>query len=63
MAKRNYSKRSKIEPAVMTLTFATPGSGAARSYIDLSQVASLVNRRFYRQGINFDFIDKELIGL
>jgi len=53
MAKRNYSKRSKIEPAVMTLTFATPGSGAARSYIDLSQVASLVNRRFYRQGINW----------
>ena len=37
----------------MTLTFATPGSGAARSYIDLSQVASLVNRRFYRQGINW----------
>ncbi len=53
MAKRNYSKRSKIEPAVMTLTFATPGSGSARSYIDLSQVASLVNRRFYRQGINW----------
>jgi hypothetical protein len=53
MAKRKYSKRSKIEPAVMTLTFATPGSGAARSYIDLSQVASLVNRRFYRQGINW----------
>jgi hypothetical protein len=37
----------------MTLTFATPGSGASRSYIDLSQVASLVNRRFYRQGINW----------
>ena len=43
----------KIEPAVRTLTFATPGSGASRSYIDLSQVASLVNRRFYRQGINW----------
>jgi len=54
MAKRKYSgKRSKIEPSVMTLTFATPGSGPARSYIDLSQVASLVNRRFYRQGINW----------
>ena len=37
----------------MTLTFTTPGSGASRSYIDLSQVASLVNRRFYRQGINW----------
>jgi hypothetical protein len=56
---RKYSpkKRSnKIEPAVMTLTFATasPGTGVrGRSYIDLSQVASLANRRFYRQGINW----------
>ena len=52
---RKYSgkKRSKIEPAVMTLTFATPTTAASRSYIDLSQVASLVNRRFYRQGINW----------
>ena len=40
----------------MTLTFATasgtPGSNNI-SYIDLSQVASLVNRRFYRQGLNW----------
>ena len=56
---RKYSakKRSnKIEPAVMTLSFATPSTGtgvAQRSYVDLSQVASLVNRRFYRQGINW----------
>jgi hypothetical protein len=54
---RKYSgkkrRSNKIEPAVMTLTVATPGSGSARSYIDLSQVASLVNRRFYRQGINW----------
>ena len=57
MAKRRYSKkRNKIQPATMTLSFATvsPGSGVTgRSYIDLSQVASLVNRRFYRQGINW----------
>ncbi len=52
---RKYSKKrsSKIEPAVMTLTFATGSTAATRSYIDLSQVASLVNRRFYRQGINW----------
>jgi hypothetical protein len=55
---RKYSskKRNKIEPAVMTLTFATASGSAGvrqRSYIDLSQVASLVNRRFYRQGINW----------
>ena len=45
--------KSNIEPAVMTLTLATPGSGPATSYIDLSQVASIANRRFYRQGINW----------
>jgi hypothetical protein len=57
MAKRRYTKKgNKIQPAVMTLTFATPsvtGGATGRSYIDLSQVASLVNRRFYRQGINW----------
>jgi len=57
MAKRKYSKRSnKIEPAVQTLTFATPSvtAGNVGNFtIDLSQVASLVNRRFYRQGINW----------
>ena len=36
----------------MTLAFQLP-VGAALSTIDLSQVASLVNRRFYRQGINW----------
>ena len=57
MAKRSYSRKgSKIQPAVQTLTFAftAPGAGATTSnYIDLSQVASLMNRRFYRQGINW----------
>lgn len=52
MAKRNYSSKSKIEPAVLTVPFVLP-DGAATSTIDLSQVASLVNRRFYRQGINW----------
>ncbi len=56
MAKRNYSKRSKVEPAVMTLTFSIPTilpNNTRSDYIDLSQVASIVNRRFYRQGINW----------
>jgi len=52
MAKRKYLKRSKIEPAVLTVPFVLP-DGAATSTIDLSQVASLINRRFYRQGINW----------
>lgn len=54
MAKRKYSKMTKIEPSVQTLTFAYSVESSAQSnYIDLSQVASLVNRRFYRQGINW----------
>jgi len=55
MAKRKYSpKRNKIQPAVQTFTFTVPASLAGvTSYIDLSQVASLLNRRFYRQGINW----------
>jgi len=68
MAKRrNGSKprRNKIQPSEMTLTFATlsgaPGS-TVTSFIDLSQVASLVNRRFYRQGINWAVAGFKILG-
>jgi len=67
MAKRKYSKRSnKIEPAVQTLTFATPSvsAGSVGDFtIDLSQVASLVNRRFYRQGINWAVVGIKVLTL
>lgn len=56
MAKRSYSKKGrKMEPSVMTLYLPTvPISGSpVTQYLDLSQVASLMNRRFYRQGINW----------
>ncbi len=50
----------KIEPAVKTLTFtlAVPPQvdgvpGEIDGFIDLSQCACLVNRRFYRQGLNW----------
>lgn len=49
-------KRNKIQPAAMTLTLSTPvvdDGTSKRFYVDLSQCASLVNRRFYRQGINW----------
>ena len=35
------------------MTFASSTSGASTEFIDLSQVASIMNRRFYRQGINW----------
>ncbi len=56
-SKGKLARRSKkIEPAAMTLNFSTASvsGGASQSfYVDLSQVASLVSRRFYRQGINW----------
>ncbi len=56
-SKGKLARRSrKLEPAVMTMTLSTPSvsSGSTENfYCDLSQIASLVNRRFYRQGINW----------
>ena len=59
MAKRYSSKKgrsSKIEPSVMTLYIPSAPISAASpvtQYLDLSQVASLMNRRFMRQGLNW----------
>ncbi|AXF52223.1 MAG: hypothetical protein [Circular genetic element sp.] len=59
MAKKGKSKRGlrKIEPAVRKLFFSLPLKNAELEntvrYIDISQCASIVNRRFYRQGINW----------
>ena len=47
---------AKIEPAVMKIYFSIPNvvEGSDEDlYIDISQVASIVNRRFYRQGLNW----------
>ncbi len=49
-------KRKKMEPAPQTLFFdlGTVAAGAQETrYIDISQCASLVNRRFYRQGLQW----------
>ena len=56
--KSGYKRMKKIEPAVQTMVFnfsvpvSEPGT-TTTNYIDLSQCASLLNRRFYRQGINW----------
>ena len=50
MARRN----SNPEPAMMSLYFSLGShTGIKTEYLDLSQVASIVNRRFYRQGLNW----------
>ncbi len=45
----------KLQPAVQSLVFETSvaAGGTTDVYIDISQCASLVNRRFYRQGLNW----------
>ncbi len=53
MARNNnkMTRRRKVEPAVESLFFTLVPNGPQT--IDLSQCASLMNRRFYRQGINW----------
>ncbi len=62
---RRSNGMKKIEPAPLRLTFTLSATGAgnvATDYIDLSQVASLVNRRFYRQGINWAVAGLKFVG-
>ena len=53
MARRSSNK---IEPAALTLTLSSTSVAAGTTgefTADLSQIASLMNRRFYRQGLNW----------
>ena len=55
-SKGKMTRRSKkIEPAVQTMNFffSVAGGATTNATVDLSQCASLLNRRFYRQGINW----------
>ncbi len=51
--RRSRGKTGKIQPAVQTLAFEVtiPAGSTTDVMIDLSQCASIVNRRFYRQGL------------
>jgi hypothetical protein len=50
MARKKKTMMRKLEPAVLSINYnLTPG----RNTLDLSRDASLLNRRFYRQGINW----------
>ncbi len=55
-SRKKFSKMKKIEPSVQKLFFSSGEIGVDElrtMYIDLSQCASLANRRFYRQGLNW----------
>jgi hypothetical protein len=52
--KARIPQGKKLQPAVDTMVFDLSVSGGlSNQYIDLSQCASLMNRRFYRQGLNW----------
>jgi len=53
--KGKMARFKKIEPAVKTFVYnySVPAATLQNNTIDLSQCASLLNRRFYRQGINW----------
>jgi len=56
MAKRSFNKKARaLAPAVMKLHFVVPvtGTGSSTSYISISNAVSRLNRRFYRQGLNW----------
>jgi hypothetical protein len=70
MARRNNNKMTrrspKMEPVPLTLTFATAQpavGGSVTAYIDLSQAASLVSRKFLRQGLNWGLAGMKLSAL
>lgn len=50
MAKTTPIRQRKLEPSVLRMTFDLP---ADLQYLDLSQCASILNRRFYRQGLQW----------
>ena len=55
-SKGRIMKRRKVEPSVLSLQFSTSSVTAGQReqfFIDLSQCVSLMNRRFYRQGLNW----------
>ncbi len=66
MARNNnkLTRRKKIEPAVMTFHFTVdvPANSTINRFIDLSQCASILNRRFYRQGLNWPVSDFKVLS-
>lgn len=65
MAKKNSVMNT--EPAVKKLTFSTTnvaGSGGVGTfYVDLSQACSILNRRFYRQGLRWGVGQIKILSL
>ena len=56
MARSSFKNKTRsLQPAVMKLHFAVavPEGGSSTNYISISHCVSRLNRRFYRQGLNW----------
>lgn len=54
MAKRKFNQKARaLQPAVMKLHFVVPADEDSINYISISHCVSRLNRRFYRQGLNW----------
>ncbi len=59
-----YRRGKKIEPATLSMHFsANVGEATQNQFIDISQCASLINRRFYRQGIAWVVAGIKIVNL
>lgn len=65
MAKRSFNKKARaLAPAVMKLHYAIPRAGGTSSnYISISNSVSRLNRRFYRQGLNWAVANMKVVLL
>jgi len=63
MARRSYKNKTRtLQPAVMKLNFAVP-HGTQTSYLSISHCVSRLNRRFYRQGLNWAIANVKITQL
>ncbi len=58
-------RKGKLQPAVQSLVFTSSPAAVGKivDYIDLSQVCSLMNRRFYRQGLVWAVSGIKILGI
>ncbi|AXH76535.1 MAG: hypothetical protein [Cressdnaviricota sp.] len=63
MAKRKYNQKARaLQPAVMKLHFVA-NENLQSAYVDISECVSRLNRRFYRQGLNWAVANVKLTTL
>ena len=63
MARRKARNRSKkLAPTELDLYFSIPANTATSGFIDIAQCLSIINRKFFRQGMQYVIARTELIA-